>query len=357
VERSVSAPGKLFVSGEYAVLWGGTARIAAAGPRGSALVRRREDREVHLAIDAGRLRGFATPLGVNWNRSPPKEFSFAARTLSLALRLHGKEALGFELALSPSLLEPTDGKPGLGGSARATLLAAEAARYILEERFDALKLALVAHWEIQGGKGSGGDIAAIFAGGMIRYRRYPLERLHGARKSGDLIAALASAPPVDIWRLPVAQLSLSYAFSGGSASTPNLIAEVEGRMPPPRREKFVDRSEALGDSLESAIAKGNFEAIREAVEGLHALLKELGPLETESMRRILAIARTYGGCGKISGAGGGDGCILFSPDAQSQAAMLEGLKARGIWALSMPLEPGLRGELQPDETLQSWLKR
>jgi hypothetical protein len=37
--------------------------------------------------------------------------------------------------------------------------------------------------------------------------------------------------------------------------------------------------------------------------------------------------------------------------------MLDGLKARGIWALSMPLEPGLRGELQADETLQSWLKR
>lgn len=339
------------------MLWGGTARIAAVGPRGTALVRRREDREVHLAIDGGRLRGFATPLGVNWNGSPPKEFSFAARALSAAVRMHGKEALGFELALSPSPLEPAGGKPGLGGSARATLLAAEAARYILEERFDALKLAVVAHWEVQGGKGSGGDIAAIFAGGMIRYRRYPLERLDDARKRGDLIAALAGAPSVDIWRLPVAPVSLSYAFSGDSASTPNLIAEVESWMPPPRREKFVDRSEVLGDSLEKAIAAGNFEAIREAVEGLHALLRGLGPLETEPMRRILAIARTYGACGKISGAGGGDGCILFSPDADSQGAMLEGFKARGIWALSMPLEPGLRGELQTDETLQSWLRR
>ena len=30
------AEGKLFVAGEYAILWGGTARIAAVGPRGEA---------------------------------------------------------------------------------------------------------------------------------------------------------------------------------------------------------------------------------------------------------------------------------------------------------------------------------
>ncbi|MDQ3274735.1 MAG: phosphomevalonate kinase, partial [Actinomycetota bacterium] len=33
MQRALSAPGKLFLAGEYAVLWGGTARIAAVGPR------------------------------------------------------------------------------------------------------------------------------------------------------------------------------------------------------------------------------------------------------------------------------------------------------------------------------------
>ena len=74
----------------------------------------------------------------------------------------------------------------MGGSARATVLAAEAARCVLEERFDALKLALVAHAEAQGGKGSGGDVAASFAGGMVRYRRYDVARAHrGVGRDGS----------------------------------------------------------------------------------------------------------------------------------------------------------------------------
>ena len=48
MERALSAPGKLFLSGEYAVLWGGVRAVAAVGPRTAALVRRRADREVHV---------------------------------------------------------------------------------------------------------------------------------------------------------------------------------------------------------------------------------------------------------------------------------------------------------------------
>ncbi|MFP2913614.1 phosphomevalonate kinase, partial [Pyxidicoccus sp. 3LFB2] len=48
MERALSAPGKLFVSGEYAVLWGGVARVAAVAPRTAAYVRRRPDARVHV---------------------------------------------------------------------------------------------------------------------------------------------------------------------------------------------------------------------------------------------------------------------------------------------------------------------
>jgi len=175
MNRALSAPGKLFLSGEYAVLWGGTARIAAVGPRTGALVRRRPDREVHVALADGRLVGAATPLGVGWPGKVPAAFEFVARALDLALRAHARESLGFELALAPGATA-LGYKLGVGGSARAAVLAAEAARFILEERFDTLKLALLAHRVAQG-SGSGGDVAAIFAGGVIRYRRYDVRPL------------------------------------------------------------------------------------------------------------------------------------------------------------------------------------
>src|SRR6185369_9346559 len=75
LEICLSAPGKLFLSGEYAVLWGGTARLAGVGPRAWALGRTREDREVHLVLAEGRLVGTVTPLGVRWGSEPTEPFA------------------------------------------------------------------------------------------------------------------------------------------------------------------------------------------------------------------------------------------------------------------------------------------
>jgi phosphomevalonate kinase len=352
LDRSLTAPGKLFLAGEYAVLWGGAARIAALAPRSAARVRRRADREVHLVLAEGRQVGDATPLGVRWREPVPPGFHFAARTLDLAFRAYGRESVGLELAMAPGIAGPGGRKLGLGGSARATVLAAEAARYVLEASFDPLKLALLAHHSAQGGKGSGGDVAAIFAGGVVRYRRYPVESLD---RAGELPSALASSSPVDLWRLPSPRLHLAYAFAGQSASTRELIGKVEERLDEAARAEVVRKSDALGQALETGLLQGDFPAVREAAIGLHQLLCTLGPLETEEIRRVLALARSYDCAGKISGAGGGDGCILFAPSQGARAALIEGLSARGLLALPLELEPGLRGESVPDSELSAWL--
>jgi phosphomevalonate kinase len=77
-------------------------------------------------------------------------------------------------------------------------------------------------------------------------------------------------------------------------------------------------------------------------------------VETEATTRALAIAHSYGSTGKISGAGGGDGVLLFSADAPSQQALIDGLTARGYLALPLVLEPGLRGEAVLDPQLAEW---
>lgn len=355
MQRALSAPGKLFLSGEYAVLWGGTARIAAVGPRTQAFVRRRADREIHLVLADGRLVGHATSVGVNWRQQVPETFYFAARTIDEALRAHGTESLGFELAIAPSPTSPEGRKLGMGGSALAAVLTSEACRFVLEERYDALKLALLAHGKAQGNKGSGGDVAAIFAGGVVRYRRYDVAALTQASDQGTLGAALAKSPAVDLWRLPAPKVHLGYAFARESASTRLLIAEVESRLGEGGRQEFVRRTDALGDLMEDGILRGDFPAISAAAEGLETLLAALGPLETPSMRQILALAKSAGCAGKMSGAGGGDGCILFAQDAQSLDDALASLTARGFLAFELTVEPGLRGEATADPKLQQWL--
>ncbi|MBF5042586.1 phosphomevalonate kinase [Aggregicoccus sp. 17bor-14] len=356
MERALSAPGKLFLSGEYAVLWGGVARVLAVGPRTHALVRRRQDTRVQVVLEEGRLEGRATPFGVAWEGAVPAGFAFVARTLDEALRAHGRDALGLQLAVAPSAVGANGHKLGMGGSACATVLAAEGARSVLSERFDALKLALASHAAGQGGKGSGGDVAASFAGGVLRYRRYDVAALLSASNSSRYGAALLEAPPVDLWRLPAPRVAMAYAFTGASASTRVLITQVETQLEAEGRARFMQRSDALGLAVEEGLAGGDFRAFREAVEAQHALLLELGPLETEGMRRVLALAGSYGCAGKLSGAGGGDGCILFAPSQEARAELLEGLAARGLYALPLEPEAGVRGEAHADPRLTQWLE-
>lgn len=370
-ERTLSAPGKLFLAGEYAVLWSrtaaapsppgeragetGVARILAVGPRAHAFVRPRTDRRVEVVLEGGKLCGDATPLGVRWERKPGPDFHFVARTIDLALRVAGRETEGFSVAFESSPLV-NGRKLGLGSSARATVLAAEAARTGLEADFDTLKLALVAHADAQGGKGSGGDVAACFAGGVVRYRRYDVAPLIAAANRETLRAVLPDAPPVDLLRVAEPKLPLAYVFSGESASTTSLVNEVERTWTAEQRARFVVDSDALGDELESALARGDFAVARDAAAGLQSRLFSLGPTRSEALERILRLAETFGCAGKQSGAGGGDGCILFGPDEAALDAFLSACAARGLFGMRVRPEPGLRREATRHPVLSTWLE-
>jgi len=355
VDRALSAPGKLFLSGEYAVLWGGTARVAAVGPRVSAYVRRRMDREVVIALEAGRLAGRATPAGVSWVGPVPEPFVFAARALDEVFRVQAKEALGLELALSPSPSAAGGQKLGMGGSARASVLATEAGRFVLEAKADALKLALLAHASAQGGTGSGADVAACFAGGVIRYRRYSTEPLSVASREGRLGAALAQSEPVEVFRLPAPKLAMLFAYTGQAASTTVQVREIEQRLVGEKRARFAARAEEWGNAFEDALLKSDLPGLVEACDELQAGLASLGPLETEATRRILALAKSHGAAAKISGAGGGDGCVAFCADEGARAELAAALTARGFLAQAVELEAGLRGEKAAEPALARWL--
>lgn len=351
METCLSAPGKLFLSGEYAVLWGGTARLAGVGPRAWALARTREDREVHLVLAEGRIVGTVTPLGVRWGSEPTEPFAFAARALDVVVRARGRESLGLEVALSATPPGPGGHKLGLGSSARAVVLATECAARLLEVR-PPLALAMLAHAEAQGGKGSGGDVAACSAGGLLRYRRWPLERVTAAV---SLSLGLAAAGAPDVVRLGSTSLPASYAFSGQSASTRGMIGKVEAVLEGAARQRFVESSDELGRELEDGLRGSRFAQLDEACQGLEQLLESLPGVGTPGTARILALARTAGSTGKVSGAGGGDGCVLFSPDEDARRALLAALGHRGFVAVPLSFEHGVRAEISTPSELRAWL--
>lgn len=300
------APGKLVISGAYAVLEGAPAIVAAVdryaiadGARAADLV----TAEVQAAIDAGAI-----------DRAPWFDAS--------ALR----EA------------EPGGSSRKLGiGSSAAILAASLAAR--LGERFgdeDALRaaifpVALAAHRRAQGG-GSGVDVAASTFGGVLAARigEAGLETRAHALPEGAVIEVFASPR---------------------SASTPELVGRVKAlAAADPRRYRGL--LDAVAEGASAAIAARStvalVDAIAAQIDGLAALGDASGaPIVTPDVAALRSAARAEGASFGPSGAGGGDIALFIGGGASSEAfralAAAEGLRriamaigARGVHAAPAP---------------------
>jgi phosphomevalonate kinase len=357
INATFSAPGKLFVAGEYAVLWGGEALLFGVGPRCFAQVKSRDDRRVDILTVEGRLSGDLTPLGIAWHREVAPGFRFVANAVSLAARVAHKEGPGFSIALSPSA-QVGGHKLGLGSSARATVLAVECARVGLGESFDTLKLALVSHSEVQGGKGSGGDVAASFLGGYSKYQFFDTATLRQVGLKRSLHSALKESPPVQLTRLASVKTMFPavYVFSGFSASTPALIEQAESNRGTHQRASFVVNSNAATRQLEQAIAASDFAAVKAACKELQALLSSLVDQQNASLKQLLNLCEVLGGAVKQSGAGGGDGYIVFTEHDNAKRELMEGLKLRGHHCFEVSIEEGLRREAVAPELFANWFQ-
>ena len=328
------APGKLFLSGEYAVLWGAPAVLAAVSPGLQAAFELRSDGEIALRVPGGASRGVRQGDRIDW-RGPEAPARFARRALELAL---GDSARGLSLRMDDGARGPKNQKLGLGGSASAAVLAAAAgrlARGLSIGAAEVFPVAAEAHWEVQGRRGSHGDVAASCHGGLIRYLRWPLER--------------SPRPPPEISALPDCGLELALVFSGRSAKTPSMVSAVEAAFSAEARARFVAESTALTDALCEALAHRREADARRALDAAGDLLARLGQqtgveVVTPTLARIAHVGRAHGLAAKVSGAGGGDGALLAGFDPEAMTAARQALQREGFTSIEPRISGGLRAE-------------
>ena len=285
----VSAPGKAFLIGEYAVLEGVPAVITAIDVRAVA----------HDTRDP--------------ERTAPSDLSLAAHVLT---RDHLARAdLGVGEAPSVETGPFHRGVRKLGFGSSAAVAAAVVGFHLAESGHDlelpdtrdlALDLARAAHHQAQGG-GSGGDVAAAVLGGTLRF--------------------IPGRPPA-----PLAHpcwLHLGFVDVGAPAVTASLVqavrAHADGDRPTYTRaiDLLAGASERFLAGYAHADAHADLAAIHLAAaqhtQGL-ALLQQLSgaPILTPAMHAVLTLAAAHGLAAKPSGAGGGDLLVVFAP---SQAAL------------------------------------
>jgi len=316
------APGKLFLLGEYAVLDGCPAVVAAVDRYVDVVVHPRES--AMLRIEAA---GYGDPAEWPLDELPDASgyaFVLAAYRAVLA-RAPEFAGRGVELAITSQLAGGEGAKVGLGSSAAVTVatvasLLRVAGRF--PSREEIFEVAHGAHRAAQGGEGSGADVAASVYGGLVEF----------VPRAGDVPAVRALPIPSD--------LELLAAWTGEASATVGLVrryrslanghSEARGRFVAASAaavREFVAALERGGSSLQSLDANGA------ALEELGAVLG--GGVVTPALARLVAVARAHGINAKSSGAGGGDCGVALTCDHAGAERLRAAWRAAGLLPLDL----------------------
>lgn len=291
--RDVSAPGKAFLCGEYAVLSGAPAIVAAVGRRVIA----------------------------RWDRRSPKTTllrSEARATIAAAQEDFGEPP--YHLSLDTRRLYEGPNKLGLGSSAAvaaATAAAVAAAHgHDLNERevIDRVFATALRGHSAVAPQGSGADVAAATYGGYLWIER----------RCGEL-----RVQPIE----PPSSLVCLLIWTGQSARTSDLLARVSRleALAPKIHDRCLAMLKQHATEFVHAFRSDDGRGIIEKAREYNACMSALGvaaqaPIVNTELRRAAEWAEWHGGAAKPCGAGGGDLGVAFFLDrnaAQEFAALCE----------------------------------
>ncbi|NLB66307.1 MAG: GHMP kinase [Lentisphaerae bacterium] len=274
-----SAPGSLMFMGEHAVLRGQPALVCAISKRMKVKLTPRTDDAVLLHSTLGEHE---TTLG---DLAPNESFRFVLGTIRA---MRDELAQGFELDIRSGMSSVM----GLGTSAAvtvATMAALEGARDVEPARERVIEQSIKVIRKVQGGVGSGADVAASVHGGFLRY----------------------TADPMEVVALPVLP-QLTVLYSGYKRPTTEVVALVEESRK--RLPGVYDRLEELiGEVVQRAFvaaASEDWDAVGELMNVHQGLMDALGVNEAKLSELIYALREDPNILGsKISGSGLGD-CVI-----------------------------------------------
>ena len=315
-----SAPGKLILTGEYAVMEGALALVVAVDRR--AIARRRGD---------PRSPAFAGSLHFGPRGTSPFLLAVADE---IAARRGAKDpatAAAMEVAVDSTQFFEGPLKLGLGSSAAVTV-AATALALGTADHDEVFAIASAAHARAQGprgAKGSGADIAAAVRGGVIAYSTSGIERV--------------------VWP---EDLTLIAFFTGASADTPTLVARLQAA----RHANPVSVDAALAAiagasraACQACALKGRdlaatalLSALALAAATMDQLASASGiPLVPPCVVAARAALGRLGGTAKTTGAGGGDvaiGVIPGPPGSESAQEAVRLLTDAGCQPLALSVD-------------------
>lgn len=352
---TATAPGKLFIAGEYAVVTPGEPSVIVA-----------VNRYLHVTVTpsegAGRIHSPEYgQLPLLWTRSADgltidrehHPYDYVLATIKVAERLrdeHGLPPRFFDVRIDSGLDDVSGRKFGLGSSAAVTVATARAIDEFYGfglSRLELFKLAMLATITVSP-SASGGDVAASTFGGWIAYRSPDRAEVLERSVTGSLSDLLAADwSGLEISRLaPPDDLRLLVGWTGAPASTTRLVEDVTRAISAGdiNYPEFLDASRTLVSELQQSLISGDDHNALRAIRGSRRLLQKLGAdagvqIETPLLRALCESAERVGAAGKPSGAGGGDCGIVLATSTTDVSALLQEWETHDIRHLSISVHP------------------
>lgn len=308
-----TAPGKLMLVGEYAVLDGAPAIVAACGVRARANVIAIAGHESQF-FDAASGQAFFFAIddqaGLQWIDSGPGSNGTILEAVIAACLEHSllfSDGPAFRVSMNTDeFFRQRDQewtKLGLGSSSAVLVALVGALCAELKVKMTTaqlLKVCYGAHRRFQGGAGSGADIASAVYGRVVQIR-----------PTADAPEVICGDWPGGLQALPV--------WSGQSASTPELLKRFESfrNDNPDDYRHHRGRLKALAEQSCAAWSEQSIIDILNSISSYDDALRALDAdgligIDTDSHKQLREIAEGHGAVYKISGAGGGDFGIALS---------------------------------------------
>ncbi|GAB7020255.1 mevalonate kinase [Halostagnicola bangensis] len=301
-----SAPGKVYLFGEHAVVYGEPAVPCAIEQRARVDVERRDDEKIRVEAEDLSLDGFTVEYSGRTEEEPDIDVSeslLAAATgyvdeaISQVRSVTGREDVGFDVTIESDI--PLGA--GLGSSAAVAVAAIDAGTRELGTTLEIDEIAERAfqtEYEVQEGQASRADTFCSATGGAVRVE-------------GD-----------DCRSIDAPDLPIVIGFDGGAGDTGKLVAGVRDL-----REEYEfasDTVESIGNIVrngEQALQNGDIEEIGRLMDFNHGLLSALG-VSARSLDAMVWAARDADAYGaKLTGSGGGGCIVALDPTEATETAL------------------------------------
>lgn len=304
---AASAPGKLMLFGDHAVVHGHPCIVTAVDQRITAIVRKNGVDVFHLdAPDLG-LSAYSKTLSDLGKKELPKAVCFIEMLYKRFLEKYPQQE-----GIVVTTRSQFSHQFGFGSSSAVTVAFAKALTtlYGLQlTNHELFELCYQAVIDVQG-VGSGFDIASAIWGGTLYY--------------------VSPAKIVDSLGDQSLQLPLVVGYTGIKADTPTLIHLVKNQLSadPDRVNGLFKQIHQITDEAKDAILQGNWQAVGMLMTQNQQILQQLS-VSGLKLDELISASNDHGAYGaKLSGAGGGD-CMIAVTAPDQRAAVEQAITQHG----------------------------